>query len=189
MDNLKEFLLQTDTRLFKFINVTLHNEPFAEIIKFAANDVFLAAFVFGGAAFLIKKNTLRKRINIAFALWAIIITHIINSDILKNIFKRPRPPQELENIYFLVNMRCMNYAFPSTHTAMAAALAAVLWQDNKNLRPYLALFTAGIGFFCVYTGGHYPFDVLAGLVVGIFSGCILNIIKNKAKKHYGAKNE
>ncbi len=189
MDNLKEFLLQSDIKFFKFINVTLHNELFAEIIKFAANDVFLAAFVFAGAAFILKKNTSRKRINIAFALWAVIITHIINSDILKNIFKRPRPPQELENIYFLVNMRYMNYAFPSTHTAMAAALTAVLWQDNKKLRPYLALFTAGIGFFCVYTGGHYPLDVLAGLVVGTLSGGVLNIIKNKAKKYYGVKDE
>jgi membrane-associated phospholipid phosphatase len=62
---------------------------------------------------------------------------------------------------------------------MAAALVAVLWEDYKELRWLMALFVCFIGFFCVYTGGHYPSDVVAGLILGIIIGRIFKFIKEK----------
>jgi len=73
----------------------------------------------------------------------------------------------------------MNYAFPSTHTAMAAALTAVLWEDYPSMRPILALFVFFVAFFCVYTGGHYPLDVLAGLLTGTAAGFLFSFLKKK----------
>ena len=177
---IKTFLIKFDTAVFRFINTTLYNDFFAGIVKAAANDVFLAGIVFAGLFFLIRAGSRKDRVNVAFSLWSLILANIVSTHILKNIIKRPRPVIALEDVHFLVNMRYINYAFPSTHTAMAAALATVLWGDYKKARPYLALFTVCVGFFCIYTGGHWPLDVLAGLALGIIMGMIINIFKCRA---------
>ena len=190
MENISRLLnviIEIDIKLFKFINITLHNEFLAELMKFTANDIFLAALVFAGMFFLLKTGSRKEKINIAFGLWAIIITNIINSHILKNIFKRPRPVMEIQDMYFLVKMKSINYAFPSTHTAMATVLAVILWSDYRKIRPLLALFLFCVGFFCVYTGGHYPLDVAGGFVVGLIFGIIINILKRHVKEKHEVK--
>jgi undecaprenyl-diphosphatase len=179
IENIRQAFLRADIAVFRFINTNLHNDIVAAIMKFAANDVFLSAVVFTGLFFLIVKNNGKKeKINIAFSLWALIAAELISALILKPFFKRPRPVAALPGVNFLVFMRKYGWAFPSTHTAMAAALVTVLWDDYKNLRPLLALFVLFTGFFCVYTGAHYPSDVLAGLVLGVIIGSLFNLLKN-----------
>jgi membrane-associated phospholipid phosphatase len=60
---------------------------------------------------------------------------------------------------------------------MAAALATVLWEDYPAARPALALFVMLVGFFCVYTGGHYPADVAGGFILGVIIGSLFNVGK------------
>ena len=179
---IKQAVINADIVVFRFINGALYNEYMAILMKFAANDFFLIVVVFTGFFFLAKKFGKKEKINIAFSLWAVIAANIINSKILKVIFKRQRPVAELVDVNFLVVMKKFGYAFPSTHSAMAAALVTVLWVDYKKLRPYLAGFALLVGFFCVYTGGHYPLDVLFGLLTGILIGMIFNLLKYKRKK-------
>ncbi|HRU38358.1 MAG TPA: phosphatase PAP2 family protein, partial [Candidatus Goldiibacteriota bacterium] len=108
------------------------------------------------------------------------LTNIASTHLLKPYFKRPRPVAELDAVNFMVTMKKYGWAFPSTHTAMAAALSVVLWRDYPKARPVLAVFNACVGFFCVYTGGHYPLDVAAGLILGVVIGLVVNFLKNKA---------
>jgi len=175
-------IVELDIRIFRFINGTLYNPFIERLMWFFANDVFLVAVLFLGFIYILNKDIIKGKINIAFALWSVILTNIINSLILKNIFKRNRPVVDLENVNFLVYMRKINYAFPSTHTAMAAALVAVLWDDYKELRPVFVFFVILIGFFCIYTGGHYPLDVVAGFIEGLIIGLFFNWIKRKYVK-------
>jgi membrane-associated phospholipid phosphatase len=67
---------------------------------------------------------------------------------------------------------------------MATAIAAALWDDYKPARPYLAAFVFFVGFFCVYTGGHYPSDVAAGFIVGLATGRAMNFVKKEYLKKY-----
>lgn len=175
-------LLDIDIKIFRFINSTLYNPLGEKIMQLIANDIFLVAVLFLVFIYLLNKDIIKGKINIAFSLWAVIFTNLLNTFILKNVFKRNRPVIELENVNFLVYMRKINYAFPSTHTAMATALVMVLWDDYKEFRPFFVIFVFLIGFFCIYTGGHYPFDVIAGLVVGLIIGKIFNWLKRKVKK-------
>lgn len=178
IESLKKIILAWDTETFKFINIKLHNEFIAGLMKITANDIFLCFVVLGGLFFVLKQNRLRDRINTVFTLWAIIAVNILSSFVLKKIFRRERPYLAIRDAFLLVNKsRSYGYSFPSTHTFMATVIAVMLWEDYKEARPMLAFFVLFIGFFCIYTGGHYPSDVLAGFALGIIFGKIANWLK------------
>ncbi|MGA2781506.1 MAG: phosphatase PAP2 family protein [Smithella sp.] len=180
IENIRRALFNADIAVFRFINMDLHNDIAAAIMRFTANDIFLAAVIFTGMFFLVKKGGKKEKNNIAFSLWALIAASITSTFLLKPLFKRPKPAVSLPDVNFLATMiKKWGWAFPSTHTAMAAALVAVLWDDYKGLRWLMVLFVCFIGFFCVYTGGHYPSDVVAGLILGIIIGSIFKFIKEK----------
>ncbi len=178
IESMEKTILAWDTEAFKFINIKLHNEFAAGLMKICANDVFLCVLVLGGLFFVLKRNGLKGRINAAFTLWVIIISNILSSFVLKRIFKRERPYLVIRDAYLLVNKtRGYGYSFPSTHTFMATVMAVILWEDYKKARPLLVLFVLFVGFFCIYTGGHYPSDVAAGFILGIIFGKIANWLK------------
>ena len=179
IENIKQVLLDADIAVFRYINTNLHNDIAASVMKFTANDVFLSAVIFTGLFFLMKNGGKKEKTNIAFSLWALIATEIISTGFLKPFFRRPRPVAALPDVNFLVFMRKYGWSFPSTHTAMAAALVVVLWDDYRDLRPWFALFVFFVGFFCVYTGAHYPSDAVVGLILGIIIGKVFNLAKRK----------
>jgi undecaprenyl-diphosphatase len=179
MDRIKQVLLEADTGLFRFINGTLHNGLLASAMKFTANDIFLAALALAGIFFIAKAGGKTAKQNMAFSLWAIIAVNLLCAFLLKPVFRRPRPFEALQGVNLLVTFRKYGWSFPSTHTAMAAALAVVLWDDYKEWRWLLALFVFAVGFFCVYTGGHYPSDVVGGLFIGVIIGKIFDLLKKR----------
>ncbi|HPD19375.1 MAG TPA: phosphatase PAP2 family protein, partial [Candidatus Goldiibacteriota bacterium] len=63
------------------------------------------------------------------------------------------------------------------------------WDDYKELRPLFVFFVFLIGFFCIYTGGHYPFDVAAGFVTGLIIGILFNWLKKKYVNTSAMKKE
>jgi undecaprenyl-diphosphatase len=62
------------------------------------------------------------------------------------------------------------YSFPSGHATVSFACAAVLALAVPRLRVPLFALAALISFSRVYVGVHYPFDVLAGAVLGLLLG-------------------
>ena len=183
-----QWLVEADKALFKLINTGLYHPLMADIMKFTANDIFLIAVLFTGYIVLIKPDLPGNKAAVAFSLWALIAVNGLNTHLLKPAFGRLRPPAELDGVNLLVTMKKMGWAFPSTHTAMAAALCAVLWGGAPKARPYLAGFTALIAFFCVYTGGHYPLDTVAGAVVGTAAGAVFAVLKDMYLKKQTQKS-
>lgn len=174
-----EKLLAIDERIFRFVNITLHNDIVAFLMKFLANDIFLIVFLGVSLYLFYKMDPLKWKKAVAFSLWALIITNIISSWFLKPIFKRPRPVAVIPDANMLFYLRKLGYAFPSTHTAMMTALCVVLWDDYPKARPFMALFVVLVAFFCVYTGGHWPLDTMAGAGLGYIIGMIFRAIKNR----------
>ncbi|WP_248924084.1 undecaprenyl-diphosphatase [Paenibacillus hamazuiensis] len=62
-----------------------------------------------------------------------------------------------------------NASFPSDHAAGAFAIAVSVWLWRKKAGLPLILLAAGIAFSRIWTGVHYPSDVVTGMTIGTFS--------------------
>jgi len=64
-------------------------------------------------------------------------------------------------------------SFPSDHTALAFAVALTILIGNKKLGTLLVLFSFLIGISRVYSGEHYPLDILGGMATGAVSALLI----------------
>ncbi|MFC1622510.1 phosphatase PAP2 family protein [Patescibacteria group bacterium] len=73
-------------------------------------------------------------------------------------------------------------SFPSDHTTVVFATSLAVYFYNKKLGILLLALSLLIGFARIYTGVHYPLDVLGGIILGCLSAFIFYLILNKKKK-------
>ncbi|MCK5217959.1 phosphatase PAP2 family protein [bacterium] len=163
-----------DTALFYFINDTLYCRPIADATFLMANDRLLLALLLAGVVVYGFISGWKK--SCWLALWgtaAVVICNLLQNLLLKPFFNRPRPYMVLSEVHLCVplkNLAMVSSAFPSTHAAAAAALAIVARNLDRHLSRPAFIFAFLIGAGTVYSGGHYPGDVIAGYGVGILIG-------------------
>ncbi|MBQ9026819.1 MAG: phosphatase PAP2 family protein [Methanobrevibacter sp.] len=90
--------------------------------------------------------------------------------VLKILFMEPRPFVALSDVHLLITENDPN-SFPSGHTTSTVAVLGFLIfrYKNKLLRAALIVCCFLIGFSRIYCGVHYPFDVIAGAILGTLS--------------------
>lgn len=104
-------------------------------------------------------------------------TLLLGEFLLKNIFGRVRPCNVNLDIDMLVN-RPSSFSFPSGHTSSSFASATTVFRWNKKLGAFALILALGISLSRLYNYVHYPTDVLAGTLFGIFvSLLVFNLIK------------
>ena len=91
------------------------------------------------------------------------------SRVLKHWVGRARPQVASSEPEPLVDLPSSD-SFPSGHATIGFACATVLALAVPRLRVPLYVLAALIAFSRVYVGVHYPFDVLAGAVLGLLLG-------------------
>ena len=74
------------------------------------------------------------------------------------------------------------YSFPSGHATVSFACATVLALAVPRLRVPLYALAALISFSRVYVGVHYPFDVLAGAVLGVAIAIALRMLAEALRR-------
>lgn len=91
----------------------------------------------------------------------------------KQVFRRARPDVTGVPPIRLARQVPGSAAFPSGHSATAAAFAvAVAAEAPLPVTVPVVLLAAAVGASRVYTGVHYPGDVLAGLALGVTCGVL-----------------
>jgi undecaprenyl-diphosphatase len=110
------------------------------------------------------------KIHMAYFAAGSVVGGLLVSELLKDIFQRPRP-EIVPHIAYAANS-----SFPSGHSMMSAVtyltLGALLArsQERKRLKAYFLLLAAVLTFLVgvsrVYLGVHWPTDVLAGWMAG-----------------------
>ena len=118
---------------------------------------------------------------VAFAL-VLTICDQTASTICKPLFHRLRPSHEpaLYGLVDLVNGRRGGlYGFFSSHAANSFGLAtfAALTLRNRIASLTLYLWAALTSYSRIYLGYHYPGDILAGILFGLFAGWLIYTIQ------------
>lgn len=191
-----EFIKQIDEAVLIFIKDNLSNN-FFNIIMPIISALGNIGFIWILSAIIMI--SIKKYRNYGFAvLTALAIGYIIGNIILKNIFARIRPYNMIEGIELLIEP-LSDFSFPSGHTLSSFAAATVIFAANKKWGISAFILASLIAFSRMYLFVHYPTDILAGIVIGIFAAWITlltfrklgwienkysqeNILSNKIKK-------
>jgi membrane-associated phospholipid phosphatase len=170
-----DFLLNLDTQLFNFVNVTLATPitgKFFALITESSNWSILYIF---SALWLLFFDGKRGRVVFATLIVGILLTDQVSSHIIKDLVGRLRPCQTLEHINLLVNCGS-GKSFPSSHAAnnfFAAFILSFFYKKN----PWVFYTTASlIAISRVVVGVHYPFDVIGGAIIGTAIALLLRLI-------------
>ncbi len=173
-------ILNIDNGILNFL-VSVRTEFF--------NDFFLFFSQYCAAIWIICGLVLtlfRKTRKAGFILLiAIGITSLLNNYVLKNIFDRARPFVSNEELKIIIS-KPSGTSFPSGHTSVSFAAAAVLLKANKKIGAVGLVVASIIAFSRIYFCVHYPSDILVGAVEGVIIALIVwfafNKIFNKLRK-------
>ncbi len=91
--------------------------------------------------------------------------------IFRKLINLPRP-YELLDIDPIIYKDTKGKSFPSRHVFSAFVIAMTLYYISKAIGIFLIFLGMIISIIRVVGGVHFPRDVLAGAIIGIFSGII-----------------
>ena len=161
-------------RLFLFINHSLANQYLDFIVLYIFIPLFVLMGIIPGILFIFKKD-----ISGFFTLFSGGFCYIIGN-LIKLIFKMPRPYTILSDVRIIGPWHMSQFSFPSTTTMLAFGLALAFLIEKKDKLSYFFLTLAFlVGFTVIYTGFHFPEDVIFGAFLSLLFVYLLKKIKDK----------
>lgn len=73
-------------------------------------------------------------------------------------------------------------SFPSAHAAWFFALAMTVWYTNRKWGTWYFILATLMGIARVYAGVHWPYDIIAGAIIGIASGVFVHWLLQPVSK-------
>src|SRR3989338_1988996 len=108
-----------------------------------------------------------------FALAAGVVSRFIIGFLIRFLWFRPRP-FVVENFIPLIYQNPAEASFPSGHALFYFAISAIIYLCNKKAGILFYIASFFIVISRVFAGVHWPSDILAGAILGILTGYILN---------------
>ena len=148
---------------------------------------YLGYFVF--LAFLIlvfkERNRREKIYFFSFVFFSLILARGIIAEAIKFFISRPRPFFVL-NFQPLIDSNGISASMPSGHAVFYFALATAVFLFNGKTGRWFFGAAFLIGLARIFTGVHWPTDILVGAAIGIGSvfpvkyifSAVMNFIKN-----------
>ncbi|MDP3935285.1 MAG: phosphatase PAP2 family protein [Candidatus Giovannonibacteria bacterium] len=109
-----------------------------------------------------------------------ILSRFVFTEIIRFFYNSPRPFEVLDNVYQLIQ-HSPGGSFPSGHAAFFFALATGVFFYRKWWGILFYAIAIAIGFARVAAGLHWPSDILAGAVIGIFSAWLVDFLFRRFK--------
>ena len=176
-DSTKQFHNNLDVKIFRSFNNI--NSKFVyymtDITNKAITPVMIAAPVGLYIGSKIDNNAYGENSAVLLALSE--FTSLGVTQGIKVLVKRPRPFRTLNSVYLSDTSAVKgSYSFPSGHTSASFSLATSLtlsYPDEPVLIVGLYTYAAITSLGRIYSGVHYPSDVLAGMAIGAGSAALI----------------
>ena len=174
------FLLNIDNYLFqKIFGLSGLNEVidwmgifFAEYLAYVLIIIAILFFVK-----IFSKNHRWK--DIFFPIFSVVISRFFFVEIIRFFYHRPRP--FLSYGFESLISHDITASFPSGHVSFFFALAICVFLLNRKLGHWFLGGSILIGLSRIFVGVHYPFDILAGIIIGVLSVLVVGMFFKKIK--------
>lgn len=164
---------------FRVINDLGKNQPGLNLIfEFTAEYTVFILLI--GLLYNWFNSRNKQRIMVINAGISFILAEIAGK--LAGIFyKNHQPFAELANVNQLIE-KTVDNSFPSDHTILFFSLCFSFWLVRKKHGSFWMVIAVAVAISRIGVCVHYPFDVMAGALVGILSALV--VFKITAKYHF-----
>ena len=171
-----ETLLNLDGGFLLFLQDSIRN-PFLNSIMIFITSLGNGGMIWIAATILLLIPKKTRKVG-AMSGVALLLSLLINNNLIKNIVQRPRPFVTFTDLQIIIPTPS-EFSFPSGHTSSSFAAAAVFYRHLPKKLGIPSVVLAGlIGFSRLYVGVHYPTDVIAGVIMGILLSYLAEFIIN-----------
>jgi len=161
-----DWLVKLDTRLFLFFNNALANSVFDRLMPIVTNDWVLRVVFLIIVVLLLIFGKKQGRVAAMLCVVAVVLSDQVSSHLIKPLVARVRPCHVVSDVHLLVACS-QGLSFPSSHAANSFAIATLISLSyRRKVWLYLTI-AAIISYSRIAVGVHYPFDALAGALVGM----------------------
>ena len=158
---------------FLYALQNIHN-PVLDKIMIVLSTIGDAGLLWIGVAILLICMKKYRKCGLQVAV-AMLLTFIVGNLILKNMIHRDRPCWIDPSITLLVKLPS-DFSFPSGHSMNGFTASVSILLCDKKLGIPAVILAAAIAFSRLYNFVHFPTDVIAGIVIGIFSALFVNYL-------------
>lgn len=162
---LREKLLNLDFRLFETA-ATLHWPGAQRVLPRLSRSANHGVLWFATAAALAATGSPRARRAAVRGLASLAVASATINTVGKRSVRRPRPVLDPVPLVRQLKRQPITTSFPSGHAASAAAFATGVALESGGLGAVVAPLAFSVAMSRVYTGVHFPSDVLAGAALG-----------------------
>lgn len=179
-------LISWDIKAFEFINSSLSNTLFDEVLPWFREPLFWFPFYIFIAGFVFFNFGRKAYWFVIFLILTASSSDLVSSRPIKKTIKRLRPCNT-EYVHVIERVQCgSGYSFTSSHAAnhfaVATFIVMTLGQSFQKIKPWCWIWAGLVGFSQVYVGLHFPLDIIGGALLGIILGKIWALLFNK---YYG----
>lgn len=132
---------------------------------------FLIWIMVAGLILLWLVDGNKKKEQVLHAVLAVVVSYSI-AEIFKSLLPAQRPFifNDLPPLTITIPK---DASFPSSHTAIAFAIAVSVWLHHKKTGLFFMFFAVFVGLGRILGNVHYVFDIMAGAVVGTLSAYLI----------------
>lgn len=183
------YIQTMDARILFYIQNHIKNPALDQVMVFITS-LGNAGLIWISIAFLFLLYKQFQKCGVSL-LCTITLANHLGEDILKPFFHRVRPCHVFTEVILLIHGP-HTPSFPSGHTMVGFASAAVIFYYNRTLGTVAYLLAATIAFSRLYLFVHYPTDVLGGIFFGVLTAAFVIFCMNKLYrlmgKHFPSEN-